>query len=81
MKYKSNGKILLTSEYLVLDGALALALPSKLSQNLEVKYTDNKKVIYVNKDKQTLLWTVYHTILALELGAIVIIEGIELLTR
>ena len=45
MKYKSNGKILLTSEYLVLDGALALALPSKLSQNLEVKYTENKKCL------------------------------------
>ena len=48
---------------------------------IQVEYTDNKKVIYVNKDKQTLLWTIYHTILALELGAIVIIEGIELLTR
>jgi len=39
MKYKSNGKILLTSEYLILDGAVALALPSKLSQTLEVKKT------------------------------------------
>ena len=41
MKYKSNGKILLTSEYLVLDGAVALALPSKFSQSLEVKKTKN----------------------------------------
>ena len=41
MKYKSNGKILLTSEYLVLDGAQALALPSKFSQSLEVKETKN----------------------------------------
>ena len=53
----------------------------KIPDVIQVEYTDNKKVIYVNKDKQTLLWTVYHTILALELGAIVIIEGIELLTR
>jgi len=29
--------------------------------------------------KQTVLWTVYHTILALELLVIIIIEGIELL--
>ena len=34
--FKSNGKILLTSEYLVLDGALSLALPTKLGQSLEV---------------------------------------------
>ena len=47
---------------------------------IQVEYTNDKKVIYVNKDKQTILWTIYHTILALLL-AIVIIEGIELLTR
>jgi len=46
---------------------------------IEVQYNDKKKVIYVNKDKQTLLWTVYHTVLALELLIIIIIEGIELL--
>ncbi len=28
--------------------------------------------------KQTVLWTVYHTILALELLVIIIIEGLEL---
>ena len=28
--------------------------------------------------KQTVLWTVYHTILAVELLVIIIIEGIEL---
>jgi|TARA_R110002020_G_scaffold135892_1_gene303323 hypothetical protein len=48
---------------------------------IQVEYTNDKKVIYVNKDKQTILWTIYHTILALLLLAIVIIEGIELLTR
>ena len=53
----------------------------KIPDVIQVEYTDNKKVIYVNKEKQTVLWTIYHTILALELGAIVIIEGMELLTR
>jgi len=35
--YHSNGKFLLTGEYLVLKGALALALPLKLGQNLSVE--------------------------------------------
>jgi hypothetical protein len=53
----------------------------KIPDVIQVEYTDNQKVIYVNKEKQTVLWTIYHTILALELGALVIIEGIELLTQ
>ena len=35
--YNSNGKFLLTGEYLVLKGALALALPLKLGQTLSVE--------------------------------------------
>ena len=37
--YRSNGKLLITSEYLVLDGAEALAIPTKKGQTLEVKKT------------------------------------------
>ena len=48
---------------------------------IQVVYTNDKKVIYVIKVKQSIFWTIYHTILALLLLAIVIIEGIELLTR
>ena len=33
-KFHSNGKLLITGEYLVLDGALALAVPCKLGQSL-----------------------------------------------
>lgn len=36
-RYLSHGKILLTGEYLVLHGALALAMPLKLGQSLEVE--------------------------------------------
>ena len=36
-EYHSHGKFLLTGEYLVLKGALALALPLKLGQSLEVE--------------------------------------------
>lgn len=35
-KYHSNGKLLLSGEYLVLQGARALALPLKLGQSLDV---------------------------------------------
>ena len=45
MNYSSNGKILLTSEYLVLDGAKALALPSKFSQSLEISQIEKKNEI------------------------------------
>ena len=35
--YRANGKLLLTGEYLVLKGALALALPTKLGQTMTVE--------------------------------------------
>ena len=38
--YQAHGKFLLTGEYLVLKGALALALPLKLGQSFEVSLTD-----------------------------------------
>jgi mevalonate kinase len=41
--YHSNGKFLLTSEYLVLHGALALALPLKLGQSIEIETFDSYK--------------------------------------
>ena len=40
MTFYANGKLLLTAEYFVLDGAKALALPTKLGQSLEI--TKNK---------------------------------------
>ena len=45
-QYHSNGKFLLTCEYLVLKGALALALPLKLGQSLEVEQleTNNEQI-------------------------------------
>ncbi len=37
-EYKANGKLLLTGEYFVLDGAKALALPCKYGQKMSVAY-------------------------------------------
>ena len=38
--YQAHGKFLLTGEYLVLKGALSLALPLKLGQSLQVSLAD-----------------------------------------
>ena len=37
LTYHSHGKLLITGEYLVLDGAMALAVPTKLGQSLTVR--------------------------------------------
>ena len=37
--YFGHGKVLLSGEYFVLDGALSLALPTKVGQSLSVKYS------------------------------------------
>ncbi len=38
--WKSNGKLLLTGEYLVMEGAMALALPINKSQTLSIKFNN-----------------------------------------
>ena len=40
--FYSNGKLLLTGEYVVLDGAKALAVPTRFGQNLIVKKGNNR---------------------------------------
>lgn len=45
MNFYSNGKLLITSEYLVLDGAKALALPTKFGQNLSMEISDTYNCI------------------------------------
>ncbi len=39
--FLAHGKLLLTAEYFVLDGALALALPAKLGQSLDLRFTND----------------------------------------
>ena len=48
----SPGKLLITSEYFVLDGALALAVPTKLGQDFYWSETEN--------DDAIILWEAYH---------------------
>ena len=43
--FSANGKLMLTGEYLVLDGAQSLAVPTLLGQHLEVALTDVPDVL------------------------------------
>lgn len=52
----SNGKLLITAEYLVLDGANALALPTKLGQSLSVNKTDKSIIRWTSLDYQGNVW-------------------------
>ncbi|WP_299673679.1 GYDIA family GHMP kinase [uncultured Tenacibaculum sp.] len=45
-KHYSNGKLLLTGEYLVLDGATSLAVPTKYGQDLTVTPIDQPELIW-----------------------------------
>lgn len=46
MNYYSNGKLLLTGEYLVLDGAKSLAIPTKFGQNLSVEKIKEPQIVW-----------------------------------
>ncbi len=54
--YYSNGKLLITGEYLVLDGAIALALPTKFGQNLIVESGNNQTIYWKSFDKDGSIW-------------------------
>lgn len=54
--FYSNGKLLLTGEYVVLDGALALALPTKFGQNLLVKPGKANEISWKSIDADGSTW-------------------------
>jgi len=54
--YYSNGKLLITGEYLVLDGARAFALPTKFGQNLIVENGSNKEIQWKSYNFDEHLW-------------------------
>ena len=55
-KFYSHGKLLITAEYAVLDGAKALALPTKLGQSLEVKSIESPEIRWKSFDHNGTLW-------------------------
>lgn len=54
--FYSNGKLLLTGEYLVLDGAKAIAVPTNRGQYLTVKPIDTPKLIWRSYDEDSSVW-------------------------
>ncbi|MFZ1704528.1 MAG: GYDIA family GHMP kinase [Saprospiraceae bacterium] len=55
-KHHGRGKLLLTGEYAVLDGAKALALPTKLGQKLTIKRTTSSDLIWESLDMNGKIW-------------------------
>lgn len=55
-KFHSNGKLLLTGEYIVLEGATALALPSNFGQSLDVETNDEPIIDWICYDNRGKLW-------------------------
>ena len=54
--FRSNGKLLLTAEYVVLDGAKALAIPTTYGQSLSIKKNTSKQIIWKSYDENNALW-------------------------
>lgn len=54
--FYSNGKLLITGEYLVLDGAKALALPTKFGQTLIVEEGKDKIISWISYDSDDSIW-------------------------
>jgi mevalonate kinase len=55
-RYYSNGKLLLTGEYVVLDGATALALPTKFGQDLIVENSSQNQLIWESYTSEGERW-------------------------
>ncbi len=54
--YYSNGKLLITGEYVVLDGALSLALPTSYGQRLTVTDIESDQIFWKSLDEQGRIW-------------------------
>jgi Mevalonate kinase len=55
-EFYSNGKLLLTGEYAVLDGALALAIPTSYGQSLKAAPTHSGHLNWVSYDESDREW-------------------------
>ena len=54
--FYGNGKLLLSGEYFVLDGAVALAVPTKLGQSLHVRENTYQLISWKSFDEKKQLW-------------------------
>ena len=56
MKFYSNGKILITGEYFVLNGALSLAVPTVYGQYLEINDNDSNIINWTSYNMNKEIW-------------------------
>jgi mevalonate kinase len=56
VSFHSNGKLLLTGEYAVLDGALALGLPCRLGQGLTISEHPGDDLVWQSLDHNLVPW-------------------------
>ncbi len=54
--YYSNGKLLITGEYAVLDGALSLALPTKYGQSLTISSIKGDNIVWKSYTNTEEIW-------------------------
>lgn len=54
--FYSNGKLLLTGEYAILDGAKGLALPTKFGQYLSLSHSESENFIWNSLDENDAIW-------------------------
>jgi mevalonate kinase len=54
--FYAHGKLLLTAEYFILDGAVGLALPTKLGQSLSIESSKNTEGSWQSYDADGSLW-------------------------
>lgn len=72
-EYYSNGKLLITGEYLVLDGALALAVPTQFGQSLTLEETNNNIIEWNALDQENQSW--FQSILKYENNGLIFPQG------
>jgi mevalonate kinase len=54
--FRANGKLLLTGEYFVMDGAIALALPTTFGQSLRVSEASGSEIVWKSYDSKGQQW-------------------------
>ncbi|MCL5130185.1 GYDIA family GHMP kinase [Algibacter sp. L4_22] len=55
-QFFSNGKLLISGEYVVLDEAVSLAVPTKYGQSLIVENIGEPKIIWQSLDEKGIIW-------------------------
>lgn len=56
LQFRSNGKLLITGEYAVLDGAKSLAVPTNKGQTLKVSENENNLISWKSLDENNKIW-------------------------